>query len=96
MAAYGVGDRPMSSYEMDHETPIEVGGSPGSLLNLWPEPNDDRRLFGRNQYVNNDKDHVESTYGRGPVCAGTVTLEAVQKAFALDWTTVPALPGRRM
>src|SRR4249920_1594275 len=37
LVAYG--DRgPLSSYELDHLIPLELGGAPASVANLWPEP----------------------------------------------------------
>ncbi|MDQ2723848.1 MAG: hypothetical protein M3Y19_11160, partial [Actinomycetota bacterium] len=35
--AYGQSDGP-SAYEFDHLVPLELGGTPNSAANLWPEP----------------------------------------------------------
>ncbi|WP_232247399.1 hypothetical protein [Kitasatospora azatica] len=80
--AYGYSDTNMSDYEEDHFIPLELGGSPTSPLNLWPEPH----------YVTNGtgtsstKDGVETKLKRA-VCAGTVTLADAQDALVTDWTT---------
>jgi len=49
-AAYGQSDGP-SAYELDHLVPPELGGTPNSAANLWPEPGSspnakDRRSWG--------------------------------------------------
>jgi len=49
-AAYGQSDGP-SAYELDHLVPLELGGTPNSAANLWPEPGSspnakDRRSWG--------------------------------------------------
>ena len=37
MATYGDSDSP-ANYELDHLIPLEVGGCPDCVSNLWPEP----------------------------------------------------------
>jgi hypothetical protein len=72
MALYG--DRlPMSSYEEDHLIPLELGGSPTSAKNLWPEPGE-----------HNPKDKVENA-AKTAVCAGKMTLVTAQRAMAANW-----------
>jgi hypothetical protein len=36
MAAYGLAG--LGSYELDHLIPLELGGAPADIRNLWPEP----------------------------------------------------------
>jgi hypothetical protein len=74
VAAYGDAG-PISSYEEDHLIPLELGGSPTSPLNLWPEPGASP----------NPKDAVESAANHA-VCQGQMTLAAAQRAIAGDWT----------
>lgn len=38
LAAYGYHDRSLADYEEDHLVSLELGGSPASTKNLWPEP----------------------------------------------------------
>jgi hypothetical protein len=80
MAAYG-DTGPIGSYEEDHLIPLELGGSPVSPANLWPEPGASP----------NPKDSVESA-GRRAVCAGAISLAAAQQAIASNWIAF----GRRL
>jgi hypothetical protein len=73
MAAYGDTGR-ISSYEEDHLIPLELGGSPTSPANLWPEPGASP----------NPKDAVEDAANRA-VCNGEVTLTDAQQAIAANW-----------
>lgn len=73
MAAYG-DTGSAGGYEEDHFIPLELGGSPTSQLNLWPEPGASP----------NPKDAVEDAAKRA-VCDGNMTLAAAQKAIATDW-----------
>ena len=68
-------------YEGDHLIPLCAGGFPGSLddtSNFWDEPRS-----GTNNAAN--KDDVELDACKA-ICAGTLTLEQAQQAFATDWT----------
>jgi hypothetical protein len=76
---YGYTDTSTSDYEEDHFVPLELGGSPKSELNLWPEPQ-----YGDKTAAN--KDTVENKLKKA-VCAGTVTLTDAQDAIINDWTT---------
>ncbi len=71
------GDMATSDYEEDHLISLELGGSPTSPSNLWPEP-----------YSAPDgasvKDQVENKL-RELVCAGTIQLAAAQQAIAANW-----------
>lgn len=73
MAAYGdtgsAGD-----FEEDHLVPLELGGSPTSPRNLWPEPG----------ATPNPKDSVERAANHA-VCDEHMTLAAAQEAIAADW-----------
>jgi len=71
------GDHSTQDYEEDHLIPLEIGGSPSSARNLWPEP-----------YVGSEgaraKDLVENQL-HDLVCAGTVPLRVAQQAIATNW-----------
>lgn len=76
MTAYG--DTGSARYfEEDHLVPLELGGSPSSPRNLWPEPGASP----------NPKDSVENAANRA-VCDGRMTLAAAQRAIATDWITL--------
>lgn len=66
MAAYG-DTLPRAAYELDHLIPLELGGAPRSILNLWPEPFPAASV----------KDALENKL-KTEVCAGTVTLADAQ------------------
>ena len=71
------GDTNVADYEEDHLIPLELGGSPTSALNLWPEP-----------YAGSDgahaKDKVENSL-RQDVCDGSVSLAAARREIASNW-----------
>jgi hypothetical protein len=73
MRAYG--DRASArDYEYDHLISLELGGSPNSAENLWPEPGASP----------NHKDKLENRLHR-EVCAGQTTLASAQRQIATDW-----------
>ncbi|MGH7173805.1 MAG: hypothetical protein ACRELG_26280 [Gemmataceae bacterium] len=64
-------------FEEDHLIPLELGGSPTSPRNLWPEP-----WHGPwNAHV---KDRLEN-YLHEQVCAGGMPLREAQREIAQDW-----------
>ena len=71
------GDTHAAHYEEDHLIPLEVGGSPTSVKNLWPEPRTVRWGAGL-------KDALENVLHR-LVCAGRVSLTNAQRVFASNW-----------
>jgi hypothetical protein len=71
------GDTNTSDYEEDHLISLEIGGSPTSPLNLWPEPYntpDGARV----------KDQIENKLN-ALVCDGSITLATAQHAIATNW-----------
>ena len=71
------GDTRARDYEEDHLIPLEVGGSPASVKNLWPEPR--HTVWGASR-----KDALENAMHR-LVCAGQVSLVTAQRVFATNW-----------
>ena len=71
------GDTRASDYEEDHLGPLEVGGSPTSVKNLWPEP----WLISWNA---GKKDQLENKI-HSLVCSGALTLVEGQKIFMTSW-----------
>ncbi len=70
----------MRDYEEDHLIPLELGGAPADLHNLWPEPR--RPADGWNAEM---KDGLERVLNR-QVCDGRLPLVEAQRAIAGDWT----------
>ncbi len=71
------GDMATSDYEEDHLISLELGGSPTSPLNLWPEP---YNAAGGARV----KDQVENKL-HALVCSNAMTLAAAQSAIASNW-----------
>ena len=73
MKSYGFTDSP-SNYEFDHLIPLELGGAPDDMKNLWPEPHS-------SSY---DKDGFEN-YLHYQVCSGAMDLQTAQNEIATNW-----------
>jgi hypothetical protein len=71
------GDLNPSNYEEDHLISLELGGSPSSPKNLWPEP----YAASRGAHT---KDTVENKL-HALVCSRQVTLATAQQAIASNW-----------
>jgi hypothetical protein len=71
------GDMNTGDYEEDHLISLEIGGSPTTALNLWPEP-----------YNTPDgartKDQIENKLHE-LVCDGALSIAAAQHAIATNW-----------
>ncbi|MGB6462733.1 MAG: carboxypeptidase-like regulatory domain-containing protein [Nitrosotalea sp.] len=76
MDAYGYTDS-ASNYELDHLIPLEIGGAPADVRNLWPEPH----YTTPNSY---DKDTLEN-YLHEQVCSGAIDLKTAQNEIATNW-----------
>jgi hypothetical protein len=74
-SSYGSSD--LKLFEEDHLIALELGGSPTSVKNLWPEP-----------WVSplgaHDKDRLENKL-HALVCSGSIPLTVAQKAIASNW-----------
>lgn len=92
LVTYGYANRSLSRYEEDHLIPLELGGSPSSPRNLWPEPHyvrlSDGTLVG--SYV---KDGFEN-YLRRAVCAGRLPLATARYEIARNWVYYWKRAGR--
>lgn len=71
------GDMSLKDYEEDHQVPLEIGGSPSSVQNLWPEPRNIR-------WGATVKDQLENRM-HDLLCAGQVTLKTAQIVFMTNW-----------
>ena len=76
---YGYRDRWLRDYEEDHLVPLELGGSPSSPRNLWPEPHYVAGGWGAYR-----KDRLENWLNH-LVCRRRITLAAARRAIARDW-----------
>jgi hypothetical protein len=85
IAEYGYADTSTADYEEDHLVPLELGGAPRDVHNLWPEPR-----YGTKTATT--KDGVETKL-KNAVCKGTVTLAAARSAIAKNGTTALAVVG---
>ncbi len=92
LAAYG-DVAPPAAYELDHLIPLELGGSPTSRRNLWPEPWEHDRAHPAGFMPAGEgaqtKDKVETELNRR-VCSAAgspihMTLAEAQKLIAADW-----------
>ena len=70
-------DSKTSDFEEDHLISLEIGGSPTSVLNLWPEPYAGARL----------KDILENKLHE-LVCSDTLALDFAQQAISSNWYAV--------
>ncbi|MDA8384075.1 MAG: hypothetical protein M0037_13655 [Betaproteobacteria bacterium] len=77
-AMYGYGHR-LGAFEEDHLISLELGGSPTSPRNLWPEPHKVRGGWG--SYA---KDRLENRL-HNMVCHGELSLRQAQHVIATDW-----------
>jgi len=66
-------------YELDHLIPLELGGCPTCLTNLWPQPWTSPGAH--------EKDEIE-LYLHGQVCQGSITLAQAQHSITTDWYAV--------
>lgn len=76
---YGYADVRLSDYSEDHLISLELGGSPDSPENLWPEPHN--VVGGWGSYA---KDKLENRL-HDLVCKGVVTLADAQHEIANNW-----------
>lgn len=72
------GDTNPADYEEDHLIPLELGGAPSDIHNLWPEPSNLTSGGAKS------KDELENKLHE-LVCAGTLGLGTAQQAIASDW-----------
>lgn len=77
---YGYSDMSTKDYEEDHLISLELGGSPTSEANLWPEP----YTVTLNAHV---KDRVEN-YLHEQICSGKIKLLDAQFKISTNWEEV--------
>ena len=76
---YGYTDYRLRDYEEDHLVSLELGGSPNSPRNLWPEPH--HVIGGWGSFT---KDKLENRLHR-MVCHGQIPLAEAQHEIATNW-----------
>lgn len=79
----GYADQTTADYEEDHLISLELGGSPRSEANLFPEPYKVSIPDGGARY----KDKVEN-YLHAQVCTHKITLAEAQNQIVQDWYRV--------
>ena len=77
---YGYIDLRLHDYEEDHLISLELGGSPSSPRNLWPEPH--HVIGGWGSYA---KDMLENRL-HTLVCRGRIPLAVAQREIATNWS----------
>ena len=83
--AYSISHEQWSRFTLDH-VPLSLGGAPGDLRNVWPEPKAEAKR----------KDEVEDALHEAVCVRHTLTLAAAQAAIARNWTQTPVgLPAIR-
>ena len=76
----GISVQSLKYYELDHIVPLEVGGAPRDLVNLWLQP-------WNGPAGAHAKDRVENQVHRD-ICTGRITLAQGQAVFQGDtWQT---------
>ncbi|WP_226844525.1 hypothetical protein [Acidithiobacillus ferriphilus] len=76
---YGYTYHRLRDYEEDHLISLEIGGSPDSPQNLWPEPH--HVIGGWGSYT---KDKLENRL-HALVCHGQISLATAQHDIATNW-----------
>lgn len=76
MARYGLPGEP-ADYEEDHLVPLELGGAPRDVANLWPQSRAPGNAL--------RKDVIEGRL-HDDVCAGKIPLADAQRRIIADWT----------
>jgi hypothetical protein len=76
---YGYTDKRLSHYELDHLASLELGGSPDSPLNLWPEPH-----YVQGGWGSYAKDRLENKL-HDMVCHGEISLRQAQQEEVTNW-----------
>jgi hypothetical protein len=79
---YGYTDMLVGDYEEDHLISLELGGSPRSTRNLWPEPHHVK--VGGLDLGSYTKDAFE-THLKSLVCDGKLTLAKARYEIASNW-----------
>jgi hypothetical protein len=82
LTSYDFADKKLADYEEDHLVSLELGGSPTSVKNLWPEPHHikvgglDLGSYAKDGFEN----HLKSL-----VCTGKLTLAKARAEIATNW-----------
>ncbi|MBJ7598392.1 MAG: hypothetical protein JF922_09945 [Candidatus Dormibacteraeota bacterium] len=80
----------LALHELDHRLPLEIGGAPRDLANLWPEPWEADAKHpqgsGRPGGGAQAKDKIENRT-RAAICNGRLSLAEGQRIFLGDWSS---------
>jgi hypothetical protein len=88
IAAYGYSTYTIEDFALDHLVPLELGGDPTALANLWPEPWEAKagKLVPKG-WGAETKNALEA-YLHAAVCNGRMSLTDAQTAISGDWIAV--------
>jgi hypothetical protein len=90
LVAYGY-SQGKASFELDHLVPLELGGAPYAVANLWPQPWEKSGLVGLG-WGAETKDDFENYLHRA-VCAKRTTLADAQRHMAVHWIAAAQTVG---
>jgi hypothetical protein len=74
--SHGMAPYPTRGYAIDHLVPLEIGGAPRDVRNMWPQPVAEAI----------EKDRVEDAL-HVLVCDGEIGIADAQDRIARDWRT---------
>lgn len=77
---YGYGDASLRLFQFDHLIPLEIGGNPSDIKNLWPEPY--KAEVNGKQAGAAVKDYWEDKLN-AEICKGQITLAKARKFFVI-------------
>lgn len=85
IAAYGYSTYAIENFELDHLVPLQLGGDPTAIANVWPQPWEARReRLVPEGWGAETKNTLESRLHTA-VCRRELPLAEAQRAVADDW-----------
>jgi hypothetical protein len=88
IAVYGYSTYAIEDFDLDHLVPLELGGDPTALANLWPEPWEAKEgKLVPNGWGAETKNALEARLHTA-VCSGRMSLIDAQAAISGDWIAV--------
>ena len=93
IAAYGYSTYAVENFDLDHLVPLELGGDPTALANLWPLPWESKEAKLVPAGWGAETKHALETHLRREVCSGRMSLEDARRAVAGDWINAANAAG---
>ena len=88
IAAYGYSTYAIENFDLDHLVPLELGGDPTALANLWPQPWESKEAKLVPAGWGAETKGALEKYLRQEVCRGRMPLDEARRAVAGDWINV--------